>query len=138
METSENRRFPRIAHISPRQIVRLDDAEVPQKNLIVTENLSASGIKFTTNVDLKMSSYFLVFLNDVLLRDIDQNSKNLLKSGDHFFCKVVWSRALRSSTYEIRACFLEKQGCQSEDIDSFTELVNVTMLDILPERGGFI
>lgn len=133
MGTAENRRFPRIDHVSPRQIVRVDDSENPQKNFVITENLSGSGIKFTTNSALKSSSYFLVYLNDALLSDIGQNSENLLKSGDYYLCKVVWSNEIRSNAYEVGAAFLEKKSCQSQDIDTFTELVNITMLDLLPE-----
>src|SRR3989338_3368681 len=106
MMTSDNRRFPRIPHVSSRQIVHIDDAQNPHKNLILTENLSASGIKFTTNSRLELGQFFLIYLNDLLMRDINSlygHKKSWLKAGDYYLTKVVWAKEVDVSepVYEI-------------------------------------
>lgn len=135
MNHEENRRFPRIPHVTSRQIVRLDSSQNPQRNIIFTKNLSACGIKFSTNENLNTASYFLIYLNDIVLKELHQNGENLLKSGNFFLAQVVWSRQVEKFHYEIGASFLEKQTCQSQEFETFTELVNVSMLDSLPEAS---
>lgn len=130
---TENRRFPRIHHVSSRQIIRVDDTQTPQQNIVLTENLSSCGIKFTTNSKIESPSYFLIYLNDLLLRDIKINSANLLKSGDYYLARVVWCQKVRGPFHKIGAAFLERQNCQEQEIETFTELVNISMLDLLPE-----
>lgn len=133
MNDSDNRRFPRIAHVTSRQIVRIDESQNPKKNFVLTENLSGCGIKFTTNEKIKDDTHFLIYLNDMLVKDLNQNGKNLLKSGDYYLCKVVWAKEIRPKIFEIGAAFLEKKTCDSDQIETFTELVNISMLDSLPE-----
>lgn len=133
MNPADKRRFPRIHHVSSRQIIRIDDSQTPQQNIVLTENLSGCGIKFTTNSKIESTSYFLIYLNDLLLKDVEINSANLLKSGDYYLARVVWCKNLRGLYREIGANFLEKKNCESQDIDTLTELVNISMLDLLPE-----
>lgn len=140
MKSSENRRFPRIPHVSSRQIVHVDDAQNPHKNLILTENLSASGVKFTTNSRLCLGQFFLIYLNDQLMREIDSlygHKKSWLKAGDYYLTKVVWVRELdpTNSVYEIGAAFIEKDDCREAELATFTELMNVKTLQELPLRA---
>lgn len=138
MTQKENRRYPRISHVTSRQIVRLDNSQTPQKNIILTQDLSACGIKFTTNEKLAPASYFLIYLNNLVLNEINKNHQSFLKSGDYFLAKVVWSKLLEDQSYEIGAAFLEKNSCKAREIDTFTELVNISMLDLLPEMPAQI
>ncbi|MBF0107465.1 MAG: hypothetical protein HQM16_19325 [Deltaproteobacteria bacterium] len=130
---TENRRYPRISHVTSRQIVRLDGSQTPQKNIILTQNLSACGIKFTTNEFITPASHFLIYLNNVVVNDVIKDTRTFLKSGDYFLAKVAWCKELKRDYYEIGASFLEKNSCKARDIDTFTELVNISMLDLLPE-----
>lgn len=132
MSGKENRRFPRISHVESRQIIRLDESQTPQKNLILTENLSASGLKFTSNQNLTSGTLFLIYLNDVLIHDMHLNKNNLIKSGDYYLCKVVRTRTLKDGLYEIGSAFFDRKAAHSEDMETFTELVNISMLDSLP------
>jgi hypothetical protein len=139
MTSSDNRRFPRIPHVSSRQIVHVDDAQNPHKNLILTENLSASGVKFTTNSKLALAQFFLIYLNDQLMREIDSlysHKKSWLKAGDYYLTKVVWVKEIdpAASIYEIGAAFIEKDECREEELATFTELMNVRTLQDLPLR----
>ncbi len=134
MNDADKRRFPRIHHVSSRELIHIDDAQTPEKHVVLTENLSACGIKFTTNAPLVMDAAFLIYLNDVLVADMDMNAKNLLKSGDYYLARVVWAKQMQNDFTEIGAAFLEKKNCASEDIDTFTELVNVSMLDLLGDQ----
>lgn len=139
MTTLDNRRFPRIPHVSPRQIVHVDGGQNPHKNLILTENLSASGIKFTANSKLAVGQYFLIFLNGELMRDVDSlyaHKKAWIKSGDYYLTRVVWAKELddTDSLFEIGAAFIEKDVAREEDLATFTELLNVNALERLPQR----
>lgn len=132
MGTPDNRKFPRISHVESRQIIRLDDSQTPKKNLILTENLSASGMKFSTNQHLENGTLFLIYLNDILIDDMAINKNNLLKSGDYYLCQVVRCKALPQNCYEIGAAFFDRQSARSSDMETFTELVNISMLESLP------
>jgi hypothetical protein len=139
MSSAENRRFPRIPHVTSRQIIHVDMLQNPQRTLILTENLSASGIKFTTNCKLSVSQFFLLYLNDQLMReihDVYQDKKRWLKAGDYYLTKVVWVKEIdkEAGIFEIGASFLEKECCREEDLATFTELMNINILEKLP-RG---
>lgn len=132
MSDADKRKFPRIDHVTSRQIIRLDDGQNPQKNIILTENVSGCGLKFTTNEELKPGSLFLIYLNDLLLQDIDKNKNEMIRSGDYYLCQVVWRNSIKSNFYEVGSCFFEKELALSKEMDTFTELVNISMLDSLP------
>lgn len=139
MSSSENRKYPRIPHVSSRQIIHLDPLQTPHRNLILTENLSASGIKFTTNCRLDSPQYFLIYLNDQLMHEINslyRDRARWVKAGDYYLTKVVWAKEIKETEglFEIGAAFIEKEGCRAEDLATFTELMNVSMLEKLPQR----
>lgn len=136
MKPPDKRRFPRIAHVASSQIVRLDAFQNPVTNLVLTKNLSPCGIRFTTYQKIASPCTFLLYLNDILIKDLNQNSQGLLKSGDHFLCQVIWSKRLSETSYEVGATFLEKKKCSAAQIETFTELVNISMLDLLPEHSA--
>lgn len=137
MSQSENRRFPRIDHVSSKQIIHVDSLQNPQKNLILTENLSASGIKFTTNTSLQVGLFFLIYLNDQLMHEIRkkfQDQTHWIRAGDYYLTKVVRLKTLdeKENMFEVGAAFIEKDGCCMEDLEIFTELMNISMLHKLP------
>lgn len=139
MSLSDNRRYPRIPHVSSRQIIHLDLLQTPHRNLILTEDLSASGVKFTTNNRLDLSQYFLIYLNDQLMHEINslyRERAHWVRAGDYYLTKVVWAKEIGDTDgfYEVGAAFVEKEGCRVEDIATFTELMNVSMLEKLPQR----
>jgi len=129
----EKRRHPRFPIMTTEQIIRLTENQTPRKNIIVTENISTSGMKFTINNPLKTTSYFLVNLNDINLDKTEHNKDIWLNSGGFYLTKVMWANSLKDDFYQVGARFLEKKKCNSTDLDYFTELVNIKMLDILPE-----
>lgn len=135
--TPENRRFPRIPHVTSRQIVHLDQ-DGPKKNFILTENLSASGIKFTTHNHLEEGLYFLIYLNDQLMKEIRslyEKKQSWVKAGDYYLAKVVWVTEIRKdqSVFEIGAAFVKKDNCRTGEIETLTDLMNISMMDNLPK-----
>lgn len=142
MNTSENRRFPRVPHVSSRQIIHVDPAQNPRRNLILTENLSASGIKFTTNNRLENSQFFLIYLNDLLMHEINSLSEQRsrwVRAGDYYLMRVVWIKEIdvQAGVCEIGASFIEKEYCREEELATFTELMNINVLEKLPQaRAG--
>ncbi len=132
-DNKDNRRYPRIDHITSRQITRLDESQTPQRNYILTQNMSACGIKFTTNEKLEPATHFLIYLNDQMLQSMNNDSQNWFKLGDYYLSKVIWTQEIRPGFYEVGAGFLEKNSCSEGDIDTFTELVNLDMLQSLPD-----
>ena len=131
MSTIENRRYPRIHHVSSREMIHLDGEQNPKRNLILTENFSASGVRFTTNEVLQPSQFLLIYLNDQLMREINQNNSHWLRSGDYYLTRVVWAKnsSFDAQTFEIGVEFIEKNACDAQDLESFTELMNVRMLE---------
>ncbi|OVE81842.1 hypothetical protein BVY03_02570 [bacterium K02(2017)] len=138
MSNAENRRFPRLDHVSSRQIIRLDQTQTPHRNIVLTQNLSACGIRFTTHDNLEKNTYFLIYLNEQNLESIHNSNQNFLRSGDYLLAKVVWNKTNPDKTFKIGAAFLEKEKAKSNEIETFTELVNISMLDLLPDiEKGF-
>lgn len=135
MATPENRRFPRIPHATSRQIVHLDQ-NGPRKNFILTENLSASGIKFTTHNPLEEGQLFLIYLNDQLMKEIRslyEKKQNWIKAGDYYLAKVVWAQDIKKEpgVFDIGATFVQKDNCRSNEIETLTDLMNISMMDNL-------
>lgn len=126
----ENRKFPRIPHVSSRQIIKLGQTKSdPQKGLVVTNNVSGCGIKFSTSNIFQNNELFLIYLNDVMAKDLQTNGKSLLKSGDYYMAKVVWIQNLPNGNQEVGAEFLTKKEGDAQNMQTFTELLNVSMLD---------
>lgn len=134
MSDANKRKFPRIHHVTSKEIIHLDGGQNPRQNMIVTQNVSSAGVKFTTNEMLKEAQYFLIFLNDVLIRNLNKDVKSLIRSGDYYLTKVAWIKKVEEyeDMFDVGAAFIEKQNCSSEDIDVFTELMNAKMLNLLP------
>jgi len=130
--SKDNRRYPRIDHVTSQQIIRLDEAQTPHKNYIITKNMSACGIRFTTHEELTSCAHFMIYLNDHLVKSITANTKNWFRLGCYYLARVAWTRELKTGLYEVGASFLERESCNHEQLETFTELVNLDMLDMLP------
>ncbi len=131
MSSAENRRYPRIHHVSSREIVHLDHDQNPKRHLILTENFSASGVRFSTGEALQPRQHLLIYLNDQLVRDINKDHSEWIRSGDYYLTRVVWVQPDPASpqTFEVGVEFIEKKSCASVDLEIFTELLNVRMLE---------
>lgn len=128
----ENRKFPRIPHVSSRQIIKLGQTKnEPQKSLVVTNNVSGCGVKFSTSNTFQNNELFLIYLNDLTAKDLQTNGKTLLKSGDYYMAQVVWIQNLPDGNQEVGAEFLTKKDGDADRMQTFTELLNMSMLDSL-------
>lgn len=123
------RRYPRIPFVSSRQIVHLDDAQTVHKNLVVTQNLSPVGICLRTQDSIKSGAYFLVYLNNVEIKEALPTKKNLIKAGDYFLAQAVWSRPAERGLNDIGATFFEREDSSLREVEIFTELVNANAMD---------
>ena len=131
---NDKRRYPRVSNVFTQQIFRLDPAQNPVKNLVLTENLSACGIKFVSQENMAPATYFLIYLNDAVLTAIQQNGSHWVRSGDQYLAKVIWSKKQNQTpSFEIGACFLEKSTGDVDEIQTLTELINLSTLENLPE-----
>lgn len=131
---NDKRRYPRVHNVSAQQIFRLDPAQNPVKNLVLTENLSACGIKFVSQEVLSPATYFLIYLNDAVLAEIKQKSTHWIRSGEQYLAKVIWSKKQGdAASFEVGACFLEKSTGDVDEIQTLTELINLSTLENLPE-----
>lgn len=129
----EHRRFPRIQRISTPQIVRFNDAKAPKQNHVMTRDVSAAGVKFSTTEKLLPASYFLAHLDDDVARTASRANAVCVRSGDYYLTRVVWiKKALDSGLYEVGARFVEKTECGLEHMELFTQLLNVCMIERLP------
>lgn len=136
MNTQENRQFPRIPHMSSRHIVHFDAKKAVKKDIILTENLSASGIKFTTNCDLKKGHYFLIDLHDQLMQEFQSlfaDKHSWIKSGDYYLMQVVWSQEIEKNqdVFEIGAAFVQKDQCKMAEIETLTKLMSAQVIEEL-------
>lgn len=109
----------------------MDANQNPKKNLILTENYSASGVRFTTNEELDSSQFLLIYLNDQLMREINSDKAQWVRSGDYYLTRVVWSKPSKedSGNWDVGVEFIERATCRPEDLETFTELMNVRMLE---------
>jgi len=131
MSNKDNRRYPRIHHVSSREMIHLDQEQNPKRHLVLTQNFSASGVRFATNENLQLGQFLLIYLNDQLIRDINKNHSQWLQSGDYYLTRTVWVRPSENSpqTFDVGVEFIEKQKCNPQDLETFTELMNVRMLE---------
>lgn len=127
----DKRRFPRHNRVGTHKIVRLDPTQTPRKNLVVTKNLSACGAKFSTVENLTLASYLLLCLDDPLIRELNEKNRQWLRTGNSYLSQVIWTTKTDSENYEVGVRFLEKHECDAQILDTFTELSNINMLDIL-------
>lgn len=68
------------------------------------------------------------------MQDIKLNRGSVLKYGNYFLARVIWSRPLqgRSDPYfEIGCAFFDRDEGRGETIDIFTHLVNRHTVDSL-------
>jgi hypothetical protein len=131
----DHRRFPRIERVSTRQIVRFTAAETPQKSHVMTRDVSAAGVKFSTTEVLSPASFFLAWLNDEVARAAAGSNGACVRSGDYYLTRVVWTQKRDSGLYEVGARFVEKAECGLEHMELFTQLLNVCMMERLPLPG---
>lgn len=130
--TFKERRFPRIAHVSSRQIIRLDDAQITQQNLVMTKNLSPVGVCFATSTELTPGSTFLIYLNNVEVEHVCSDTSRLIKAGDHYLARVVWAKPVENNCFEIGASFFEREKSSLQEVELLTELVNASALEEMP------
>jgi hypothetical protein len=137
---ADKRRFPRIDHVASEQIVRLVSDQTPRLNFILTQNFSASGIKFTTAEELLPGTDFLLYLNPALVPELGGASAKWVHAGDHYLTRVVWVKRLATPgnqattpLFEVGAAFVEQSTCRIDEIHHLTELLNVSMLERLPD-----
>lgn len=123
----EQRHFPRIDCITPEQILRLSSDQSPRQNLILTRNVSASGVCFTTGENLLPGTSFLIYLNPMSLPEIGGHPETWVRAGDYYLARVVRAKRLQAD-FEIGAAFVNKTVCQADELLHFTELMNAKML----------
>ncbi len=123
----EQRRFPRIDRITPEQILRLSSDQSPKQNIILTRNVSASGVCFTTGENLVPGTAFLIYLNPMSLPELGGHPETWVRSGDYYLARVVRAKRLQAD-FEIGAAFVNKAVCQVDELLHFTELMNARML----------
>ncbi len=125
---TNQRRFPRIDHVSSRQIILLNSQNGTSCNAIMTQNLSARGVKFTSDTPLTMGQAFLIYLNPVLIDSLKIDKQLLIRSGDYYFCHVMWTKPTAHGI-EVGAQFIESQKVSPSDIHHFVTLLNSTLQD---------
>lgn len=129
----EKRRYPRFPFADTEKIVYLDNDQTPKQHVIYTENLSTSGLKFTAGELIKPETQFLLTLKADSFSQTGHKKSEWLSSGDYYLTQVKWAQALRPEVFAIGAAFLEKKYCRAADLDTLTELINIKMLEMLPD-----
>lgn len=133
LDAANKRRFPRIDYVASEQIIRISSDQTPRQNVILTQNVSASGIKFTTAEEFLPNSDFLLYLNPQLIPELGHDATQWVRAGDHYLARVVWVKRIDGkSLYEVGATFADKSTCRADAIQKLTELLNVSMLQRLP------
>ena len=92
---------------------------------VMTQNLSGSGIKFTTDIPLIENQSFLIYLNPILVDHLKLNPAILIRSGDYFFCKIVWKKPIKSGC-EFGAKFIQSNELNDLELDHFVTLLNAS------------
>lgn len=130
----ENRRFPRIDICAQQTLLFLSEENELVKNVVLSKNVSATGFCFRSPVEYQPGSTFLVYLAENVLQDIKLNRGSVLKYGNYFLARVIWSRPLQGRSepyYDIGCAFFDMDEGRGETIDMFTHLVNRHTVDSL-------
>jgi hypothetical protein len=123
----EKRRSPRQEFLSKQKIVRLDAGQTPVDSVVMTKDFSSSGLKVITSEKLVTSNEILVCLNDQLKEMLKTNDARLIRSGKMYLSKIVWSKQHQDG-YEHGIDFITKEKSSPELLETFTELVNASIL----------
>lgn len=121
----ERREFLRMEHTGPVKYQELKGGRLSRKSDILSKNISASGLLFTTeNVPPALSSILKVELDDKMLNVCHEIESDLLIMG-----KAVLGRVVRISegepgkSYDVGVCFLRRKNLSDQEI---TRLINET------------
>ena len=131
MEQTDNRKYPRIPQFFSKSILHLDESQVAKENVILIENISANGIKFTSNQNLPNHQIFLLSLDEQVEAELQKLYPDhaWVSSGENILAKIVWTDEIQKDqgVYSYGATFVDKKDCHIEDLETFTHLVNQQM-----------
>lgn len=124
---SERRKYPRADVVTQQRIIQSKSHQEFIKEIGVTKNVSASGLCFRSSQTYEQGALIFVYLDEDVLTDLKINRANILKAGNYFLARIIWSRTSESRTdpfFEIGCAFLERSEGDTESIELFTRLVN--------------
>lgn len=128
---AENRLFPRIEWRSQQQAILLNEKSRLLKNLVLSQDISAAGIRFRSAHSFEGNPLFLIrFENNVA--ELRGNQARVLKSGDFYLAKAVWhheSTTKDDPFFEVGCCFVPQNQGSLEIVDQFTKLINRVVLE---------
>lgn len=128
----EKRRHPRIEICSQQKIISLSPEDELKKDIVLSKNLSASGVCVRSPNIYKEGSLFLVHMDDSILEDIKNNRAHVMKSGGYLLAKSVWNTLSPISSdpfYHIGCAFVELAEKDSDKVNLFLQLVNRSILE---------
>lgn len=97
------------------------------KDLVISKNVSASGLCFRSSKGYQQGQRFLVYLHDDVLHDLQLNRARVIKSGNYFLAQSIWCHPSPSQAdpfFEVGCSFVKLTDGSFAVINHFTSLVN--------------
>lgn len=89
---SEKRKFPRTEIITQQRIIKSSREREFINEVGVTKNISATGLCFRSDKDHEVATRIFVYLDQDVLADLKLNRGQVIKTGNFFLARVIWSR----------------------------------------------
>lgn len=129
----EQRTHVREEYRSQQQLLSLNEKNRLIKSLVLSRNISASGMRFRSAQPLHKGDIFLIRL-DHQLEALEKNTADVIKMGDFFMTCAVWSRVSEIQNdpfFEVGCRFLKRREAQWHRIDQLTNIINRLTLEQL-------
>ncbi len=122
----EQRKYPRYNVISQQQVLHLSGKEI-SKSRVLSKNISASGFCFRSARPYELEKIVFVHLQAQEVSDLEINRAGILKSGNYFLARVIWSRPASQNDdpfFEIGCSFISREEGNPLTLDLFTRCLN--------------
>lgn len=133
----ENRQFARIPVHVQQKLLCLSEKSNFEKNIVISKNISATGFCFRSSCPFENGKVVFAYFADVdesVVEDLKFNKARVMKAGNYFMARVVWSRPAEGNTdpfFEVGCAFIKMAEGNTDSVSLFTRFVNHFTVDAL-------
>jgi hypothetical protein len=131
---TDHRKSERVHHVRPQKVIRFSAYDFsPRSHVIVSADLSATGIRFTTKEPFQKDELCLLSLSDEKLKQLQAGFENKdqgwIHSGDCYLSQVVWtSDKNEGGACNVGARFLNLKDSSPDILEAFQKFMNHQMM----------
>ncbi len=118
----ENRQFARIPVHTQQKLLCLSEKRSFEKNIVISKNISAAGFCFRSSRPFENGKVVFAYFADVdgsIVEDLKFNKARVMKAGNYFMARVVWSRPANTEHKAQRAA--EGEALQALPVEGVTQ-----------------